>query len=376
MESPDPPLKEVKAYLNAAGVDFSDCFERCELIERFRAVRIKSERTVVERMKAKANAAFRRHSLEYAVRQYTDAALAACALHDAAEARHFIVLLLANRSQALLMLQLPARALRDAQNCVRLEPSYVKGHARLAAACLALGRLRRGIVHLNLALECSADAPEQQASLKAQRDEALAKLGQSLPGTVDTAAPTGTAVPSNASVLDRVEAAAVAKAAVRAAGAELIAAEGGADSVDAAEAAEKSEAMAREAGVQEECPLLHTLGDDLLATIVCYLHEEAELVRAAATCRALRRAVAGAVAEGGCWHAVCASRYPTLSADLCARDEKLRSEGKAAMGGSLPGEGEGGGERTLALDWHVLLRERIRHRSRCVATPGPVDARL
>ena len=80
----DAPAKSaalcIQAYLSAAAVDFSDCFERAELIERFRTVQLERSVTDVEQMKAKANAAFKRESYEYAVRLYTEASLAALAL--------------------------------------------------------------------------------------------------------------------------------------------------------------------------------------------------------------------------------------------------------------------------------------------------------
>ena len=63
-------------------MDFTDCFERAELIERFRSVKLERSVTDVEQIKAKANAAFKRESYEYAVRLYTEASLAALALFD------------------------------------------------------------------------------------------------------------------------------------------------------------------------------------------------------------------------------------------------------------------------------------------------------
>ncbi len=72
----------IQAYLSEAGVDFTDCFERAELIERFRSVKLERSVTDVEQIKAKANAAFKRESYEYAVRLYTEASLAALALFD------------------------------------------------------------------------------------------------------------------------------------------------------------------------------------------------------------------------------------------------------------------------------------------------------
>ena len=314
-----PTLKEAKAFLSTNGVDFSDCFERCDLLERFAQVRISVERTAISRAKTKANAAFRRQSLEYAVRQYTDAALMSCALHpfDAAEAIRYVVLLLANRSQALLQLSLPTRALRDAQQCVRLDPSYVKGHARLAAACLALGQPHTSVAHLTRGLDAAANAPEEQQLrrlLQVQLESAL----------------------EASKLADGDEAAEIAAA-----------------------ASAKEEREAREAEAQADCIILQRLDEDLLTMILCHLTSEADLAAAACACHPLRRAVASPSAQS-CWHALCMQRWPSLSSELHTREEGLRNEASNAMR-SMLGETELE-DRTLALDWHVLLRERERHK--------------
>ena len=105
-------MRTVKKYLQDAGVDTNDLLERADWIEKFNSVRIGEETAAIEKAKAKANAAYGRRSFEFAVRLYTEAALAACALHelDAAGAAHFVAVVLANRSLAFLNLQLPARA--------------------------------------------------------------------------------------------------------------------------------------------------------------------------------------------------------------------------------------------------------------------------
>lgn len=342
-------LKEAKKYLVSAGVDFSDCLERSELLERFRAVRLTRESSEIERTKLKANAAFRRQSLEFAIRQYTLAALATCALHkiDAQEAVKLMTLLLANRSQALLQLQLPLRALRDARQCVRLDPSYVKGHARLAAAHLAIGQPHRAVARLKRALQVAADAPEQQTLLHAQMDAALAA-----------------------------QAAAEEAAHVAGDGAGGVAPDGGTDAPattddeEAAgaslDAAAEEAGLAREASVQAECVLLHSMEEDVLALVMCHLQCARDLSAAAATCRALRRAVgsATAVAEGGCWHSLCMATWPELSAEVAARHETLRADASEALGAMAIGGGERAGEAAaLGLDWHVLYRERVRHRA-------------
>ena len=46
-----------------------------------------------------------------------------------------------NRSAALLQLSKTAKALADAEECIRLEPDWDKGHFRKAAALEALGRM-------------------------------------------------------------------------------------------------------------------------------------------------------------------------------------------------------------------------------------------
>lgn len=156
----------VQAYLSAAAVDYSDCFERAELIQRFRTVQLERSITDVEQMKAKANAAFKRESYAYAVRLYTEAFLAALALFgvDPGRGRSLLVRpchahsthpfrpaaewhcirvkvqLLSNRARAYLEMCMPLAAMEDAQQCLQLDPSFVKAYHRLAAAHTALGR--------------------------------------------------------------------------------------------------------------------------------------------------------------------------------------------------------------------------------------------
>ena len=155
--TPAPPsLREVKAYLSAARVDFSDCFERTELIERFRAVQLERQVTDVEQMKAKANAAFKRQSYEYAVRMYTDAVLATDALHavDQSRARSLQVQLLSNRSRAYMELGIPLAAMEDAQRCLQLDPAFLKAYHRLAAAHTSLRRCAPRPAHPSLPRRC------------------------------------------------------------------------------------------------------------------------------------------------------------------------------------------------------------------------------
>ena len=82
MAGASPPLKEVKAFLTQHHVDISGIFERSELLDRFNTLRLEESLSHVDRLKARANAAFRRGSTAYSVRLYTEAALAALALHD------------------------------------------------------------------------------------------------------------------------------------------------------------------------------------------------------------------------------------------------------------------------------------------------------
>ena len=55
-----PSVREMKRVLNAANVDYSDCFELTELTARFDAVRLQAQQSRVGVLKAKANAAFKR----------------------------------------------------------------------------------------------------------------------------------------------------------------------------------------------------------------------------------------------------------------------------------------------------------------------------
>ena len=135
-----PSVREMKRVLNAANVDYSDCFELSELSERFDAVRLQAQQSRVGVLKAKANAAFKRRSFAFAVRLYTEALVAAHAM--AAESRdQLLVPLLSNRSACYLRLGLPQPALADAERCVQLDAAFLKGLHRLAAANQQLGRL-------------------------------------------------------------------------------------------------------------------------------------------------------------------------------------------------------------------------------------------
>ena len=158
-----PSVREMKRVLNAANVDYSDCFELTELTARFDAVRLQAQQSRVGVLKAKANAAFKRRSFAFAVRLYTEALVAAHAM--AAESRdQLLVPLLSNRSACYLRLGLPQPALADAERCVQLDAAFLKGLHRLAAANQQLGRLaeaksaleRRPVSYTHLTLPTKA----------------------------------------------------------------------------------------------------------------------------------------------------------------------------------------------------------------------------
>lgn len=66
-----------------------------------------------------------------------------------------------NRSFANLKLSLPHFAAADAVSCVRLCPSFVKGHLRLADAYLAMGSIRDAVICLQQAIECGCAHNEE-----------------------------------------------------------------------------------------------------------------------------------------------------------------------------------------------------------------------
>ena len=130
-------VKAAKQFLDERKVDYSDCFERNELLQRFASVKINVDKAIIEKAKMKANGAFKRQSHAASVRLYTEALALTCKLHASDEegATARMALLLANRSIAICSL-LSTAALEDAQLCVHLDAKFMKGHARLAAACL------------------------------------------------------------------------------------------------------------------------------------------------------------------------------------------------------------------------------------------------
>jgi tetratricopeptide (TPR) repeat protein len=158
-----PSLKEVKAALSAAGVDYSRFLEKSEYLERFRELQVEAHEEAVSRLKAKANFAFKRRSYAHAVRLYTIAALKTVEKTEVEEAQDAratpLAMLLSNRSAAYLQLKLPRRALRDAEHALRLDPGYTKAYARYAAACTELGRLGQAKATLEEALrDCQDEA--------------------------------------------------------------------------------------------------------------------------------------------------------------------------------------------------------------------------
>ena len=103
--------------------------------------------------------------------------------------------------------------------------------------------------------------------------------------------------------------------------------------------------------------------------ILCQL-DVVDLLGAASSCRALRRASAARGCDGA-WHRLCAAAWPRLSVALHAASTELAKRGAPATAAarraaSLP----------LPLDWHVLLRERRRLSQRwerghyCLSTLG------
>ncbi len=80
--------------------------------------------------KAKGDDAFRSKNFSNAISEYTNAITFDPEMH----------ILYSNRSAAYLANSEKSRALADAKKCVELKPDFVKGHSRLAAAMLSLGR--------------------------------------------------------------------------------------------------------------------------------------------------------------------------------------------------------------------------------------------
>ena len=303
--------KEAIRYLTARGVDFSDCFELNELRERFHKVKLLSNSRAAEKAKAKANAAFKRKSHVLAVRLYTEALGIACAVHDAdvGVATRLVVLSLANRSMAYLNLGLAKRALADARRCVFLDPSYMKGLARVAAAYLALGQPESALEHLEAALELASSLDDKE-HMEAQLDAAR-----------------------------RAVAAREAHAATEV------------DTSDALTAGE-----AQEEATDAPSAWLQRIDEDLLVCVLVHLDCPKDLAKAAQSCRAFHRA-ASAHSSEGCWHSVCRRRFPEAASAAKAREETLRSEAGMCARAML-GQAETPAASIFAVDWQLLLRER------------------
>ena len=99
-----------------------------------------------------ANAAIGLFNMEQAL-EYLDQALALAPLQAT---------LWSNRAFVYERLQQPARALSDAQECLRLDPGMPKGQLRAARALLSLGRAKEALALLEGA-QCSQDPSLRQA---------------------------------------------------------------------------------------------------------------------------------------------------------------------------------------------------------------------
>ena len=102
--------------------------------------------------------------------------------------------------------------------------------------------------------------------------------------------------------------------------------------------------------------------------ILCQLGV-ADLLGAASSCRALRRACAARGCDGA-WHRLCAAAWPRLSVELHTASTELAKRGATATTiATIATIGATANAATpsrrtaplpLPLDWHVLLRERRR----------------
>ncbi|TKY55413.1 Hsp70-Hsp90 organizing protein 1 [Spatholobus suberectus] len=102
---------------------------------------------MAEEAKAKGNAAFSAGDFAAAVRHFSDAIAVAPSNH----------VLYSNRSAAHASLQNYAEALADAQKTVDLKPDWPKGHSRLGAAHLGLGRHRDAVSAYRAGLRIDPD---------------------------------------------------------------------------------------------------------------------------------------------------------------------------------------------------------------------------
>ena len=308
-------LREAKRILAENGVDISDIFEKGDLLARFNQFRITQCSFISERAKAKANLAFKRRSFAYAVRLYTEAALKACALHsiDATSARNVLVLLLGNRAASYLALQMPARAEADAAQCTVLDPLYVKGFVRRAAACMAMEKAHEATLHLTRALELPIESDE----LRAQIQEQLT----------------------------------------------LANAEAAASDAAARERRAQSNQIAAMSTVlpEEDSLLLQRLSEDDLALVLSKMDSPCDLAAVAATCRSFHRVV-GSRSSDGCWQALSMCHWPTWTTKLLSSDDGLRTDAGTSSGQEILGDVDT--EGLLALDWQVVVRERQEHKQR------------
>jgi len=312
-------IKEMRAALSAARVDFSDCFELDELRARYDSTITAKAVGEVESLRLKGNGAFKRASFEFAIRLYTRAIAGAEALPDPAKASELLGPLLCNRSAAHRALRMPAQALADAQMAVRRAPTFARARVRHAQALHAVGRNAEALA----ALEQSSSAEQPGAPALAGLDDEDALRTSILEASHGTSPTAG-----------------VSDISVRLASLDVSAPSAGAAAVAA----------------QPQCLLLFVLPEDALATVLGLL-DVPELASAQATCRAFLL-LSLDHGRGSPWHHVCAREFPAFARSVGGEiggadggdDKDPEASAEAAP---EPAAGE--------LDWHVAVRERRAH---------------
>jgi len=170
--------KQIKEALTDAHVDFSDCFEKSELVARLQSHIAQENADTVLKAKACANESYSRGSYALAVRHYDNAlgCLKAASHHAplTADERLLAAQVHSNRSLAQLRLGQVHAALADARVCVAVCLDFPKGYLRLANALAAHARHAHALAALRQGI-CVLEAGAEDSKLKGDLEQRVAE---------------------------------------------------------------------------------------------------------------------------------------------------------------------------------------------------------
>ena len=307
--------REIKELLQLKRVDFSDCFEKSDLVRRLRNYQEKENEDKVQEIKALANSAFGRGGFALAIRYYTEA-LVLC--DDSSEVA---AQLRSNRSIALLKLDQVAKARWEAEECTRKAPWFSRGYLRLGnaaarqgdytgAACACL----QGLKNLAEAAATSSSPSPPSAGIEHPSSGGGASGGGE--PAVDSPAAAGAAT-ADVKLRKELEDLLQQQLAVLGWTVETLELNMGLRACEQAQSAHRSGMYSQSQLVAPAgCKLLEELSEDLIADFLGQYLSAAEICNVAKCCRSLRTLCVFGDKSAKIWLALCERTWAQKRGDI------------------------------------------------------------